>query len=55
MHSASSRRARSIFIISDWNMEDIDGLTLLRVIRKHPKTQGMPFIMATGRLTTRSR
>jgi two-component system chemotaxis response regulator CheY len=36
-------------IIYDWNMEDIDGLTLLRVIRKHPKTQSMPFIMATGR------
>ena len=36
-------------IISDWNMDDIDGLTLLRVIRRHPKTQGMPFIMATGR------
>jgi two-component system, chemotaxis family, chemotaxis protein CheY len=36
-------------IISDWNMEDIDGLTLLRVIRKHPKTQATPFIMATGR------
>jgi two-component system, chemotaxis family, chemotaxis protein CheY len=36
-------------IISDWNMEDIDGLTLLRVIRKHPRTAGMPFIMATGR------
>jgi two-component system, chemotaxis family, chemotaxis protein CheY len=36
-------------IISDWNMEDIDGLTLLRVIRKHPKTSTMPFIMATGR------
>jgi two-component system chemotaxis response regulator CheY len=36
-------------IISDWNMEDIDGLTLLRVVRKHPKTSGMPFIMATGR------
>lgn len=36
-------------IISDWNMEDIDGLTLLKVIRKHPKTQNMPFIMATGR------
>ena len=36
-------------IISDWNMEDIDGLTLLRVIRKHPKTSAMPFIMATGR------
>ena len=36
-------------VISDWNMEDIDGLTLLKVIRKHPRTQGMPFIMATGR------
>jgi two-component system, chemotaxis family, chemotaxis protein CheY len=30
-------------------MDDIDGLTLLRVIRKHPRTQAMPFIMATGR------
>jgi two-component system chemotaxis response regulator CheY len=36
-------------IISDWNMDDVDGLTLLKVIRKHPRTQGMPFIMATGR------
>ena len=24
-------------IISDWNMDDIDGLTLLKVIRKHPR------------------
>jgi two-component system chemotaxis response regulator CheY len=36
-------------IISDWNMDDIDGLTLLKVIRKHPRTHGLPFIMATGR------
>jgi two-component system chemotaxis response regulator CheY len=36
-------------IISDWNMDDIDGLTLLRVIRRHPRTQSLPFIMATGR------
>lgn len=36
-------------IISDWNMEDVDGLTLLKVIRSHPRTQKMPFIMATGR------
>lgn len=35
-------------VISDWNMDDIDGLTLLRVLRKHPKTAKMPFIMATG-------
>jgi len=36
-------------IISDWNMDDVDGLTLLKVIRKHPRTAAMPFIMATGR------
>lgn len=36
-------------IISDWNMDDIDGLTLLKVLRKHPKTSALPFIMATGR------
>jgi two-component system, chemotaxis family, chemotaxis protein CheY len=36
-------------IISDWNMDDVDGLTLLKVIRKHPRTTKLPFIMATGR------
>ena len=36
-------------IISDWNMDDIDGLTLLRVIRTHHLTHPMPFVMATGR------
>src|ERR1700750_1471709 len=36
-------------IISDWNMDDIDGLTLLKVIRRHPRTANLPFIMATGR------
>jgi two-component system chemotaxis response regulator CheY len=42
-------KAKVDLIISDWNMEDIDGLTLLRAIRRHPRTQAMPFIMATGR------
>jgi two-component system chemotaxis response regulator CheY len=42
-------KANIDLVISDWNMDDIDGLTLLKVIRKHPKTQSMPFIMATGR------
>lgn len=46
---AKIEKAHVDLIISDWNMEDVDGLTLLKVIRKHPKTQGMPFIMATGR------
>ena len=36
-------------IISDWNMDDVDGLTLLKVVRRHPRTQNTPFIMATGR------
>ena len=40
--------AKFDLIISDWNMDDVDGLTLLKVIRKHPKTQKLPFIMATG-------
>jgi two-component system, chemotaxis family, chemotaxis protein CheY len=35
-------------VISDWNMDDLDGLSLLKVVRKHPKTQKLPFIMATG-------
>ncbi len=42
-------KTRVDLIISDWNMDDIDGLTLLKVLRKHPKTAKMPFIMATGR------
>jgi two-component system chemotaxis response regulator CheY len=35
-------------VLSDWNMDDIDGLTLLKIVRKHPKTTRLPFIMATG-------
>ena len=36
-------------IISDWNMDGMDGLTLLKTIRSNPLTKRMPFIMATGR------
>ncbi len=36
-------------IISDWNMPEIDGITLLKVIRHHPRTARLPFIMATSR------
>lgn len=35
-------------IISDWNMDDVDGLTFLKVVRKHPRTLATPFIMLTG-------
>ena len=39
-------------IISDWNMDGMDGLTLLKTIRANPLTKRMPFIMATGQRDT---
>jgi two-component system, chemotaxis family, chemotaxis protein CheY len=39
-------------IISDWNMDGMDGLTLLKTIRSNPLTKRMPFIMATGQRDT---
>ena len=35
-------------IISDWNMDGMDGLDLLKQIRSDPLTKKTPFIMATG-------
>ncbi len=35
-------------VISDWNMDGMSGLDLLRSIRKNPVIKGLPFIMATG-------
>src|SRR3546814_17029589 len=42
-------------IISDWNMDGMDGLTLLKTIRSNPLTKRMPFIMATGQRDTEMR
>ncbi len=36
-------------VISDFNMPNLDGLGLLRVIRAHPPTSKTAFIMLTGR------
>lgn len=36
-------------IISDYNMPEMDGLGLLRVIRGHPSARKVPFILVTGR------
>jgi two-component system, chemotaxis family, chemotaxis protein CheY len=32
----------------DWNMPGTDGLTLFKMLRKHPKTAKLPIIMVTG-------
>ncbi len=35
-------------VLSDWNMEGIDGLELLKTIRANPALKKTPFIMMTG-------
>lgn len=35
-------------VISDWNMDGMDGLDLLKMIRADPLQKKTPFIMATG-------
>jgi len=46
--AASLQTQKFDLIISDWNMEDVDGLTLLKAVRSHALTKKTPFIMATG-------
>jgi two-component system chemotaxis response regulator CheY len=35
-------------VISDWNMEPVSGLQLLRMVRATPGLQQLPFIMVTA-------
>lgn len=35
-------------IVSDWNMDVVDGLQLLKAVRANPLTQKTPFIMSTA-------
>ena len=35
-------------VISDWNMEPMSGLDLLRAVRADPALQALPFIMMTA-------
>jgi len=35
-------------IVSDWNMDVVDGLELLKAVRGNPLTQKTPFIMSTA-------
>lgn len=36
------------FVISDWNMPNMDGLTLLQQVRATPQLQHLPFLMITA-------
>ncbi|MBU0752735.1 MAG: chemotaxis response regulator CheY [Gammaproteobacteria bacterium] len=36
------------FVVSDWNMPNMDGLTLLQTIRANPNLKGLPVLMITA-------
>lgn len=36
------------FVVSDWNMPNMDGLDLLRKVRSNPELKDMPFLMITA-------
>lgn len=36
------------FVVTDWNMPNMDGLTLLQKIRAHPKLKHLPVMMITA-------
>jgi two-component system chemotaxis response regulator CheY len=36
------------FVVSDWNMPNMDGLTLLQSVRADPHLKGLPFLMITA-------
>ena len=35
------------FVVSDWNMPNMDGLTMLKTIRADPELQSLPVLMVT--------
>ncbi len=36
------------FVVSDWNMPNMDGLTLLQSVRADANLKGLPFLMITA-------
>ena len=36
------------FVVSDWNMPNMDGLTLLQSVRADPTLRNLPFLMITA-------
>ena len=35
-------------LLTDWNMPNMDGLTLVKAVRANPATSGLPIIMVTS-------
>ena len=49
---AKLRAKAADLVISDWNMEPMTGLQLLKEVRTDAKLKGMPFIMVTAESKT---
>ena len=45
---AKLRAGKFDFILSDWNMEPMDGLELVKQVRADPALKHIPFIMVTA-------
>jgi two-component system chemotaxis response regulator CheY len=48
MALAKIKESKFDLVISDWNMEPMNGIDLLRAIRANPETQAMPVILITA-------
>ena len=42
------RNGKYDFVVSDWNMPNMDGLTLLQSVRADANLKGLPFLMITA-------
>lgn len=49
---AKLRQGKYDLVISDWNMEPMNGLDLLKQVRADPKLSSIPFIMVTAESKT---
>ena len=49
---AKLRESEFKLVISDWNMEPMTGIDLLREVRADAKLKGLPFIMVTAESKT---
>src|SRR5690606_15177864 len=55
-HAALARCKRRLpdLVIADGELPGLDGLELLRQLRRHPRTPALPFVLISGRLDASS-